>query len=117
MVPHWLRSLATRWNRTVSRPAPARKASRPRFEFLEDRVTPANLHWLGTTSTAWGTASNWQENAVPANGDVLFFDTTAGTVVNFTSNNNLAATVSIAGITINDAAATGFTITGNAINL
>mgnify|MGYP000461383085 CR=1 FL=1 len=41
---------------------------------LEDRSIPATLSWIGAAGAGgnlWGTASNWLQNQVPANGDRL----------------------------------------------
>src|ERR1041384_1815935 len=63
------------------------------LENLEDRLAPATLHWLGGavvgSPTAWNNTGNWQENVTPNNGDNLVFDTNAGTINSFTSNNDL----------------------------
>jgi hypothetical protein len=40
-LPHWLRSLVARPNRTPARRAPRRPTCRPRVEALEDRTAPA----------------------------------------------------------------------------
>lgn len=32
-------------------------------------TSPQTFTWIGNTSTIWATASNWQEGAVPSNGD------------------------------------------------
>src|SRR4051794_10133978 len=81
----------------VRRMWPVRKpaALRRQLEALENRTVPTTLHWTGAASSNWGTAGNWLENAAPANGDTLIFDTTtvgfAATAAAFNPNNNLAS--------------------------
>ncbi len=111
-----LRSRATPSVRSRKNP-PSR--FRPTLELLEDRLTPATLHWTGAAGTNWSTASNWLENRAPINGDVLAFDTAATAVQSFTSTNDLPA-LGLAGLFINDNDATpghDFSILGNALAL
>src|SRR5581483_3119072 len=92
-----------------------------RFESLEDRLTPATLHWLGTSSSSWALSSNWAEGFIPTAGDTLVFDTTAagfaGTAAAFAPNNDISGLTGLS-IVINDASSAGdFTIGGSAIGL
>jgi fibronectin-binding autotransporter adhesin len=43
------------------------------------------LHWDGSSSAYWGTAANWAENQVPADGDTLVFP--SGALRSQTTNN------------------------------
>jgi autotransporter-associated beta strand protein len=120
MIPLWLRSLAKTWSRTPAR-RPARRAPRPLAEALEDRLAPATLHWIGATSSNWSAATNWAENAFPANGDTVVFDTTqagfAGTAASFLPANDLSG-LTLGGMVINDSSGSGdFTISGNPVTL
>ena len=73
----------TSTNRTASRKQVRARRDmmgyRPLLEYLEDRITPSAIHWLGSPATGgelWNVASNWQENRVPVSGDDVIFDTT-----------------------------------------
>ncbi|HEX4681980.1 MAG TPA: Ig-like domain-containing protein [Gemmatimonadaceae bacterium] len=73
-------------------------------------VTAATRTWNGSVTTSWSEPANWDEHAVPANGDDLLFPRSA----NFTSVNDLPAGLVVHSITIN---ANGVRISGNAIVL
>ncbi|MGV2341330.1 MAG UNVERIFIED_CONTAM: autotransporter-associated beta strand repeat-containing protein [Planctomycetaceae bacterium] len=82
-------------------------------EFLEDRVLPANLSWVGDVNHSWranvGGNTNWSGDATPASGDSLLFDgSNPGTL-----DNNLAADSRFS-MTFNTG---GYTITGQTIQL
>ena len=67
---------------------------------LEDRVTPATLHWLGSaggSGNLWSVPSNWLENRAPASGDQLTFD--SSTPGFSSSANGFAPTNDVAGLT------------------
>jgi autotransporter-associated beta strand protein len=92
-------------------------------EALEQRVMPAMLHWVGGDSvnpTGWNDAANWVENAVPATGDTIVFDTTAATIKSFTTINDFSTSVSVGVIVINDADTTAghdFSFSGHAVTI
>ena len=79
LFPSWLRNWknapktskrSKRHGRRERRPAERR--FRPLVELLEDRTLLSTFHWVGdptTHSGAWNVAANWQENALPGNGD------------------------------------------------
>ena len=73
-------------------------------------VTAATRTWNGSVSTLWSEPANWDEHAVPANGDDLLFPRGA----NFTSVNDLPSGLLVHSITVN---ANGMRISGNAIVL
>jgi autotransporter-associated beta strand protein len=79
------------------------------------------LHWLGTTNSNWGTAANWLENAAPASGDTLVFDTTttgfAGTVAAFAPFDDLPALTGLSLGFVDASAAGDFAVSGNAFGL
>src|SRR5262249_52073257 len=54
-------------------------AFRPRVEYLEDRLAPATVTWVGGTSGSWGLAGNWSTAALPGAGDDVVISG-AGTV-------------------------------------
>jgi autotransporter-associated beta strand protein len=92
---------------------------RPSVEHLEDRLVPSTLHWTGAASGSWSVANNWLENRAPTNGDIVAFDTTAATVQNFSSNNDIT-NLGLAGVVVNDtdpAPGHDFSITGNGVYL
>jgi fibronectin-binding autotransporter adhesin len=70
--------------------------------------------WVGNTSTAWATGTNWSPSAVPLTGDSFIFGAagSSGTAL----NNNLAVGFNVAGITFNSGAS-AYTVTGNSFNL
>ncbi len=82
------------------------------------------LHWIGgsgANGNLWSVAANWLEDAAPASGDTLVFDTTtAGFVL---ANNGYDPVNDMAGLTnlsliLNDTSGTtNFNLTGNAIGL
>ena len=82
------------------------------------------LHWIGgsgANGNLWSVAANWLEDAAPASGDTLVFDTTtAGFVL---ANNGYNPVNDMAGLTnlsliLNDTSGTtNFNLTGNAIGL
>ena len=97
---------------------PLPRQARPAVELLEDRTTPATLNWTGAASTVWNSAGNWSPAQVPATNDILVFDSATPGLLNFTSNNNLAAGFTVGQIIINDTSPTSnFSVIGNAINL
>jgi hypothetical protein len=51
-----------------------RQYARPRLEFLEERVVPANDIWIGPPGGAFGIAANWSEGFVPGPMDSAEFD-------------------------------------------
>ncbi|HUR53632.1 MAG TPA: autotransporter-associated beta strand repeat-containing protein, partial [Gemmataceae bacterium] len=103
--------------RKPRRAATPARTSRLSLTHLEDRVTPATLHWTGAASTAWSNPANWVENVNPANGDRLVFDTTTPGFVSFAPNNDIAGLTGLT-IGINDSSSGGdFTIGGSAFGL
>ena len=91
---------------------------------LEDRVTPATLHWLGSPAgngNLWGVATNWLEGRAPASGDRLVFDASSpgfsATANGFAPTNDVAGLTDLS-IGINDASPAGdFAIGGKAVTL
>lgn len=57
------RRVATRRSRSRARP---RFQYKPSVETLEARDVPVTNTWVGGTSAAWSTASNWSQGHVPA---------------------------------------------------
>ena len=62
-------------------------------EFLEDRILPASLLWVGDVSTQWAdqqdSDTNWSNNLLPEDGDKLLFNgTVTGTLVNNSTSGN-----------------------------
>src|SRR5262245_26433958 len=48
------------------------------FEYLEDRVVPAQFIWDGSAGDGlWNNGQNWNTGTVPGNGDDLVFGTLA----------------------------------------
>jgi hypothetical protein len=78
-------------------------------------VMAADYTWTGTTSTDWGTASNWDPSGVPGIGDTA-------TIPNVTNKPSITSAVTVAGLTINSGSSltinTGgsLTLTGNFVN-
>jgi hypothetical protein len=73
-------------------------------------VSAATRTWNGSAGTSWSEPANWNEHAVPANGDDLVFPRGG----NFTSVNDLPAGLLVHSITINS---NGMRISGSAIVL
>ena len=110
----WFASLLT--PRAAGRPASAGLFLTP----LEDRVTPATLHWTGAASKLWSAAGNWQEGRVPMDGDRLVFDTTTpgfSAANGYAPNNDLATAPVNLTLGFNDSGPSDFALTGNVINL
>ena len=61
-----------RGKRRVARLKPSLQ---PEMERLEIRIVPATKTWSGVVDNIWSRAGNWSENAVPAAGDDLVFQT------------------------------------------
>lgn len=83
----------------------------------------ATLYWQGDASNLWSVAANWNtaqngagSDQVPANADVLVFDTNTPGVGNFANNNDLVGLTDIE-IQIVDDDANDFSISGNSIEL
>lgn len=81
--------------RWFNQPSTRRKgfAFRPAFLVLEDRLTPADLTWVGAAGAGWDAAANWSPAQVPVNGDTLIFNGTQGVGANTNSNMNLGGGV------------------------
>jgi hypothetical protein len=66
------------------------RRARPSLLRLEDRTVPSTLIWTGDVDANWGTNNagntNWNTNALPADGDTLIFPAIAS---NFTNTNNI----------------------------
>jgi autotransporter-associated beta strand protein len=94
------------------------------IELLEDRVTPAAFHWIGSAAlngNLWSVPSNWLENAVPVSGSAVLFDTSSAgfsaTANGFAPVNDLFGLSDLT-LALNDGSAAGdFNLTGNAISL
>lgn len=71
----------------------------------------ATRTWKGTTSTSWGTATNWNEGVIPANGDDLVFPASGAS--NKSTSNNISS-LSVNSITFDGS---GFTLATNSITL
>ena len=81
------------------------------LEQLENRVTPANISWIGASGANWSATSSWQGGVVPGSGDIAVFDSTSpGTV-------NVDLPQTVGGILISNTAATPFVISGSSLNL
>ena len=67
------------WNRLthVRRRQKGLVFTRPRLEWLEDRVAPAANFWQGTAGGSWSVAANWSLGHTPIASDTLTFDTVA----------------------------------------
>jgi autotransporter-associated beta strand protein len=81
---------------------------------------PGTAVWIGGDAgapTNWSDPLNWLDHIVPATGNVVRFDTTAGAIGSFTSNNDIPG-LNLGGVIINDTdAVNGFSLTGQAITL
>jgi len=116
-VSNW----ATRFRKSLAKPA------RPvtlGVLALEDRVTPATLHWLGAAGAngnLWSAPANWQEGRVPATGDRLSFDTTypgfSASANGFAPTNDVAGLTKIAFDLLDASSAGDFAVGGLAVGL
>ena len=64
--------LFRRWSmflRARLKPRRTFRFARLRFESLESRWVPATITWNNAAGGNWSTASNWDLNRVPTNGD------------------------------------------------
>src|SRR5215475_11295913 len=124
MLSPWWRKLLTNSFHHFTRRSERKRGGTVRLglENLEDRVTPASLHWIGgdaVNPTAWSAANNWQEGVQPTNGDTVVFDSSVVGLSSFTSNNDINS-LTLGGIIISDtdaAANHDFTISGAAVTL
>jgi autotransporter-associated beta strand protein len=82
-------------------------------EFLEDRILPANLAWVGDVNSLWATNNggntNWDGNSLPADGDALVFNSTGAGAI----QNDIPDSPSFS-LTFNTG---NYTVTGNDIRL
>jgi len=82
-------------------------------------VMAADYTWTGTTSTDWGTASNWSPSVVPGSGDTATIPDVSGGSNRYPT---ITTSVTIAGLTINSGASLtigsggSLTLTGNFTN-
>lgn len=84
------------------------------FAGLSPRVHAASVTWSGTTSTAWGTASNWSGLSAPVNGDYVIFNTNP---TSQPSNNDLSS-LSLNNLTIlSSTFSSSLSLGGNAFTL
>jgi autotransporter-associated beta strand protein len=93
---------------------------------LEERLAPASTFlWTGASGTDgnWGTGANWSGGMAPANndsGDTLTFSTAtggfAGTTFAYNPTNNLTGLTNLTVNVTDNAASTGFTLSGNSID-
>jgi autotransporter-associated beta strand protein len=131
MFPSWWRRWLNRQFRARgarTRAARPRRARRPHFDTLEERVVPASVFWLGTAGGNWNSDS-WAASAVgpavtglrPHNGDTLSFDNTLANfnnvAVSFAPSNDLTGLTNLTLQISNTSLLHDFSLTGNGIDL
>jgi hypothetical protein len=70
------------------------------LEALEDRVLPSTDSWISATSGAWTTAANWSTGAVPAAGDDVVINQSAGVTVTLAASTSIHS-LGLTGATLN----------------